>query len=135
MAEFQVLLSPPFKRPPQCRAGHTNGFSMVLPQTGPPHWFLSVCVCVCASLHLETAPQLEVPEVTGPVEDRGVAVPSHPRPRQGVAVSAAPPPCPLRLPPSSDGALPAGHKEGDWILERFRVRDDVPVPVRLHQHR
>ncbi|XP_043310607.1 chondroitin sulfate N-acetylgalactosaminyltransferase 1 isoform X1 [Cervus canadensis] len=29
----------------------------------------------------------------------------------------------------------AGHKEGDWILERFRVRDDVPVSVRLHQHR
>ncbi|XP_022427093.1 chondroitin sulfate N-acetylgalactosaminyltransferase 1 isoform X2 [Delphinapterus leucas] len=31
--------------------------------------------------------------------------------------------------------MSGGHKEGNWVLERLRVRDDVPVPVRLHQHR
>nr|KAF6368063.1 chondroitin sulfate N-acetylgalactosaminyltransferase 1 [Myotis myotis] len=29
----------------------------------------------------------------------------------------------------------AGHKEGNWILERLRIWDDMPVSVRLHQHR
>ena len=137
MAEFQVVLSPSFKHPqPNARPDAQTAFPWCCPKAALPTG-LSVCVRARArtSLHLEM-PRPEVPDVTGPVEDgRRFAVPGRPRPHQGVAVSATPPPCSLRLPPSSDGTLPAGHKEGDWILERFRVRDDVPVSVRLHQHR